>query len=58
MGKTKTIYCYLGGVYDDFGIYETKEDAERGHIPDEQMFEALSDFDGKKVKITVEQLEE
>ena len=50
---------WLGGNYDDFGFYDNKKDAERGHMPSERLFEIIDDkFDGKKVKITIELVEE
>lgn len=49
---------WLGGHYDDFGFYDTKEDAERGYRPSERLYEIIDDrFDGKKVKITIEEIE-
>ena len=52
------IIGWLGGQYDYFGFYDTKKDAERGHLPSERIYEAIdSKFDGKKVKITIETVE-
>ncbi|AJA41449.1 hypothetical protein AXJ14_gp130 [Geobacillus virus E3] len=53
----KELIGWLGGHYDDFGFYRTKEDAERGYRPDETLDELLEEFKGKKVKITVEVIE-
>jgi hypothetical protein len=53
----KELIGWLGGHYDDFGFYRTKEDAERGYRPDEKLDELLEEFKGKKVKITVEVIE-
>ena len=48
---------WLGGNYDDFGLYDSKEDAERGIMPHKKLYEAISaKFDGKKVKITIEEI--
>ena len=48
---------YLGGSYEDLGLWDNKEDAERGIVGGERLHELLSEFDGKKVKITVEEIE-
>lgn len=50
---------WLGGQYDDLGFYNNKKDAERGCMPSEPIHEIVDKkFDGKKVKITIELVEE
>jgi len=53
----KIIEGWLGGQWDDFGIYETKIDAKRGIYPKHEMFELMEDFDSKRVRIIVEEIE-
>ncbi|WP_025909346.1 hypothetical protein [Priestia flexa] len=48
---------YLGGDYDDLGMFDNKKDAERGMFPSEELNDLLEEFKGKKVKITVETFE-
>lgn len=49
---------WLGGMYDDLGIFEDKEDAERGIFPKETLCELLQSVKTKKIKIIVEVIEE
>jgi len=50
---------WYGGEFDDAGLYNTKEEAERGYMPSKQMYVLLrNEFRGKKIKITVEVLED
>lgn len=48
---------WLGGVYDDFGMYSSKEDADRGILPDSTLDDLLDDFKGKRVSITIVDLD-
>lgn len=50
----KIVEGWLGGVYDDFGIYDNLEDAETGIMPRKTIEEAFDEFKGEKVRITVE----
>jgi hypothetical protein len=54
----KEFDIWLGGDYDYLGSFRDKEDAERGIIPNEYMYDIFDDFKGKRVKITVEVIEE
>jgi hypothetical protein len=54
----KEIHCWLGGEWDDFGIFDNKEDAEYGMFPKEYLHEALKEFKGKKVRMLVEVIDE
>jgi hypothetical protein len=57
--QKKVLTGWLGGHYDDLGFYDDKEDAERGYMPTEKMWDVIpEDFKGKKVKITIEVIEE
>lgn len=60
MSNKKEFQGWLGGQYDDFGFYDNQEDAERGHRPYQRIFElsGIEEFDGKYVKITIEEIEE
>lgn len=50
---------WVGGRYDDAGLFETKEDAARGMFPDDEAFyEIFSEYDGKKIKISIEVIDE
>ncbi len=49
---------WLGINYEDTGLFSTKKDADRGICPEERLYELLHDFDGKKVKIIIEVLED
>lgn len=53
----KEFIGWYGGYYDDAGFYNDQEDAERGYRPNEPIYETLGEFQGKKIKITVEVLE-
>jgi len=54
----KIIEGWLGGNWDEFGIYSNKKHAETGMFPDDDMYVLMKDFDGKKVRITVEEIED
>lgn len=54
----KVFKGYIGGNYEYCGLYETKVDAERGYIPDCALHEIFSEFDGKKIEITIKVIEE
>ena len=54
----KEFIGWYGGDYEDAGFFNSKVDAKRGHRSDEQLHELFSEFDGKKIKITVEVIEE
>ena len=49
---------WLGGYYNDLGSYNTKEDAERGYFPKQRLDDLLDEFKEKKVKVTIEVIEE
>ena len=49
---------WLGGYYTDLGAYDTKEDAERGYLPKHSLDDLLDEFKEKKVKVTIEVIEE
>jgi len=53
-----TLIGWLGVNYEDTGLFETKQDAERGINSDYKLHELLSAYDEKKVKITIEIIEE
>ena len=48
---------WIGGQYEDYGLYDNKTDADRGIMPSRKFYEAISPkFDGKKAKITIEEI--
>lgn len=49
---------WLGGHYDDLSLHPTKKDAERGMKGDTTLDEDLEYFKEKKVRITVDVLED
>ena len=49
---------WYGGDYEDAGFFGSKVDAERGMYSDDKLHELLKEFQGKKIKITVEILED
>lgn len=55
--EMKEFIGWYGGDYDDAGFYDDKADAERGMFPNKELHELLREFQGKKIKITVEILE-
>lgn len=57
IGRTTFIGWY-GGNYEDIGFFETKEDAMRGMNPENRLHELLSIYEGKKIKIIVEIVEQ
>jgi len=54
----KVIEGYLGGSYDDLGIFKTKEDAQIGMFPNQTMDDLMSEFKVKKIRITIEDIKE
>lgn len=50
----KEIFGWLGGEYDELGLFDNKKDAERGIYPTETLNDLLEEFKGKNVKITIE----
>lgn len=60
MSNKQEFQGWLGGQYDDFGFCDNQEDAKRGYMPSERIFEILGieEFNGKYVKITIEEIEE
>lgn len=54
----KVLIGWLGGDYDHLGFYDNKKDAERGHLPNERLYDLIDEkFKGRKVKITLEIIE-
>ena len=51
--KTKEIIGWLGGDHEDLGIFEAKQEAEKGLFGD-KLHELLKEYSCKKVKITIE----
>lgn len=49
---------WYGGLYGKSGFFNTKPDAERGFVSNSQLIKLLRGFCGKKIKITVEVIEE
>jgi hypothetical protein len=49
---------WYGGHYEDTGLFETKKDAERGINCDDRLYELFSEYEGKKIKVTIEIVEE
>ena len=54
----KEYQFWLGGYYNDLGAYDTKGDAERGYCPKHRLDDLLDEFKEKKVKVTIEIIEE
>lgn len=54
----KEFEFWLGGDYDHLGTFANKEDAERGHMPEERLNDLLDEFKGKKVKLQIEVIED
>ena len=53
----KIIEGWLGGNWDEFGIYSSKDHAERAMFPDDEMHVLMKNFDCKKVRIIIEEIE-
>lgn len=54
----KILTGWLGGCYQNIGLFETKMDAERGIDSYYKLHELFSEYDEKKIKITIEIIEE
>lgn len=54
----KIIVGWFGGSYEDAGLFDTKEDAERGYMCDDRLHNIFDQYEGKKIKITIEVVEE
>ncbi|WP_350302600.1 hypothetical protein [Peribacillus frigoritolerans] len=52
------IIGWLGGERDDFGVYENKKDAIQGITPTNILSELLDEFKGKKVKLSINVIED
>lgn len=48
---------WLGVNYEDTGFYDSQQNAQRCYLPDITIFEFLEDFDTKKIKIIIEEIE-
>jgi hypothetical protein len=53
--KKSSFIGFLGGDYEDLGLFNTQQDAERGICSSNKLHELLEEFKGKKVKITIEE---
>lgn len=49
---------FVGGSYESSGLFENKEDALRGLFADNKFHEIFDEFEGKKVRVTVEEIPE
>jgi len=56
-GEVSEMTGWLGGEYEDLGIFEAKQEAEKGLFGD-KLHELLKGYNCKKVKITVEVIDE
>lgn len=54
----KVLEGWLGGHYDDLSLHQTKEEAERGMKGYSTLDDDLEEFQEKKIRITVELIEE
>lgn len=54
----KVLEGWLGGHYDDLSLHQTKKDSERGLKGYTTLDDDLVEFQDKKVRITVEVIEE
>lgn len=54
----KVLLGWFGGSYEDAGLFETKEDAERGISSWNKLHNEFSEYEGKRIKITIEIVEE
>ncbi|MDI6680150.1 hypothetical protein QMA02_30865 [Bacillus wiedmannii] len=50
----KEISGWLGGDYEELGLFDNKKDAERGIYPTETLDDLFEEFKGQNVKITIE----
>ena len=53
----KIVEGWLGGYYEDLGLYETKVESERC-IGGKNLDDLTSEFQNMKVKITIETIKE
>lgn len=58
MSNKETLIGWYGGSYEDAGLFDNKKDAERGINSNRKLHEILDQYEGKKIKITVEIIEE
>lgn len=58
MNLTKEIVGWLGGNYDRLSIHDNSEDAERGQYGGETLDNLTEEFQGKKVRIFIEVIED
>ncbi|WP_179089074.1 hypothetical protein [Paenibacillus odorifer] len=54
----KEIVGWLGGDYEQLSVHDNKKDAERGYYGGETLDNLTREFQGKKVKIVIEIIEE
>lgn len=54
----KEIEGWLGGHYSDLSLHQSKKDAERGMKGLSTLDEDLIEFQEKKIKITIEVIQE
>jgi len=55
VANKKDLKGYLGGSYEKLGLWDNEKDAEIGIVGGEYLHELLSEYDGKFVKITIEE---
>ena len=55
--KRQLFRGYLGGSYEKLGLWDNQKDAERGLVGGEYLHELLEGFNGKFVRITVEEVD-
>lgn len=58
MNLKKEIVGWLGGDYEQLSVHDNKKDAERGYYGGETLDNLTREFQGKKVKIVIEIIEE
>lgn len=58
MDNREILIGWYGGSYEDTGLFENKEDVERGINSSRKLHEILDQYEGKKIKITVEIIEQ
>lgn len=54
----KVFTGWLAGSYEDVALYEIKEDADIGYCGGDRLYELFDEYDEKKIKITIEIVEE
>lgn len=54
----KVLEGWLGGRYEDLSLHPTKKEAERGMFGYRTLDEDTEEFQEKKVRITIEVIEE